>query len=546
MDLVRGKKLSSFMSVALLASWSGAQASSRISAVVEKVSHGLVHGIRHFIGGCQRTIQVVGDIEGVWARFESIANNPYSILGIDENGKLFLLEDGELVILGDITDKGLDNEKVIARLLELKEDARYGDRVIFIAGNRDINKLRFLLELPSLDLLDNIESLNLDEATEKEGIYRDDRFRIIEWKEKFDAWRADVKKCVVNGEFVQYTHGNNPEIDKILKMKFLLDQTLGSPTLFEDVKKEKGFTTDAQVYNELINWSQKDGYWGRYLQHAHIAYLDLNAQALHVHGGLSEDNFGRIPGQEGRFEDVAEWVAALNKWFQEGVKDAFKGKYTAAIKALVESQEPPFTARDANGRGIKADTSIPNPDSIIHGRPWSDTYNLSALGSDLAKQLKKEGKTEEEIVAQLKEQGVRDVAAILKAQNIMFVFAGHSPVGDIAVFLRAWNNVITVHADTSASRTKRNSVIKLEKGLLTIRSKYTEDGKEYNILASSEDAEIGTQDELGRWKIGRIVENNKILYGHWAPLKSGPKGFGVPTYKMAEDDTQNIPLLKQQ
>jgi len=46
---------------------------------------------------------------------------------------------------GDSQDKGIGDIRFVTMLLELKEI--YGERVILIIGNRDINKLRLKVEL---------------------------------------------------------------------------------------------------------------------------------------------------------------------------------------------------------------------------------------------------------------------------------------------------------------------------------------------------------------------------------------------------------------
>ena len=46
---------------------------------------------------------------------------------------------------GDSQDKGTGDIRFVTMLLKLKE--KYGERVIFIIGNRDVNKLRLKVEL---------------------------------------------------------------------------------------------------------------------------------------------------------------------------------------------------------------------------------------------------------------------------------------------------------------------------------------------------------------------------------------------------------------
>ena len=46
---------------------------------------------------------------------------------------------------GDSQDKGIKNIRFVTMLLKLKE--QYGERVMFIIGNRNVNKLRLRTDL---------------------------------------------------------------------------------------------------------------------------------------------------------------------------------------------------------------------------------------------------------------------------------------------------------------------------------------------------------------------------------------------------------------
>lgn len=89
-------------------------------------------------------IGYVTDIEGIlnyWERFVQIS----SVLYRDEHKVLQLRENCELVFGGDVCDRGSGDIRIVTELLGLKE--RFPDKVHFILGNRDGNKLRLAVEL---------------------------------------------------------------------------------------------------------------------------------------------------------------------------------------------------------------------------------------------------------------------------------------------------------------------------------------------------------------------------------------------------------------
>ncbi len=88
-------------------------------------------------------IAYLTDVEGRWDKLVSFtAGNPHVSL-ID--GALRLAEGVTFVFGGDAIDRGAHGRRFVALLLSAKR--RYGERVILLAGNRDINKVRLVTEL---------------------------------------------------------------------------------------------------------------------------------------------------------------------------------------------------------------------------------------------------------------------------------------------------------------------------------------------------------------------------------------------------------------
>jgi hypothetical protein len=101
-------------------------------------------------------IAYLTDVEGRWDKLVSFADgNPHVSLVDDA---LVLADGVTFVFGGDAIDRGPSGRKIIRTLLAARR--RYGDRVVLLAGNRDINKLRLRRELdvpgPRGDLLRKI------------------------------------------------------------------------------------------------------------------------------------------------------------------------------------------------------------------------------------------------------------------------------------------------------------------------------------------------------------------------------------------------------
>ncbi len=422
--------------------------------------------------------QIITDVEGNWERLLSQANSPASVLVINNNGTGTIKNNGRIRFLGDTTDKGPHSFKVITFILNLKK--KYPDRVELIIGNRDLNKLRFNWELSPAAL-----DLRTDET-------RDDGFRVYEWKTKWDKWIADGKNKV-DGVVTSYTHGENPVTDQILKMKWMLSETMGAAELFEAVKKELNLKTDALTCQELQTWAQPGGLWAQYLELANIIYFDADIGALYVHGGISDTDFGVVPDQQKRYENLAQWISALNAWGQKVIRAGINGDMKDAI-AGVQYQEPEVI-RDMNGH---TKWGTPNPESVIHGRPWSPDYNIKPIDPTTAQTL--------------------------KSQGVNYVCSGHSPIGQIAVMIRSSNGLLAIFCDTSSTQNPpRGSIVILTKDLVLIYSDlYDANGTKHRIISRSSDSHVGTQVD------GILVVNEK-LSASWSRANSGVL-FGQPNY----------------
>jgi hypothetical protein len=462
-----------------------------------------------------KEIVVCADIEGDPDKFSSFIEKSDAFnVTVDEFGCLdlsFKQDSTMFVFIGDAIDKGIASFKIIVTLIKLKE--RYPDRVILLLGNRDINKLRLSWELmPSaLDLSNPETKFSLD------------RFRLGEWEDKFEAWIAQGKNKI-DGVVVEYQHGKKPATDIILKLKWILEQTMGDPDNFDDFKQELGLKNDTDACLAYIMFVQRFLY--NYLLLAQMAYLDEDTGALFVHGGLSKESFGYIPETElGKCDhrkieiqnmaDLRLWVQELNKWAREQITWGIRGN---ALKTLpiIQYQEPTVITK-ANG---KTGWGTPNKISVIHGRPWDGSYNLAGLQEDIALTLVHCG-----------------------VNKLLF---GHSPVGQVPVILKTDLSAhhkslfISVATDTSVTKPARNAAIKVTRDAVTVCADYygapadkatadtTTDSQAHKPLAlvySSADSAIGTAQIIGDKKYWTISSE---LKAHWRSVNNMP--FGLPEY----------------
>ena len=212
----------------------------------------------------QNKICYVTDVEGDYDHFMKIIKNSEGLYF--EKEELKLREDFCFIHGGDLFDRGNGDIRLSRMLVELKR--KYGDRVILLLGNRDINKMRFTSEL------------DMDIPKEK-------------------AFNAFWDPSAPN--LVEYLERNKLEDSKLNRLKFILTHTLGCPRTFEYRREElsilnnKQDIDDQQVLQNFIDSVEEDeGIYTQYLKVGQLACILGNT--LFVHGaadirGLSKQKF---------------------------------------------------------------------------------------------------------------------------------------------------------------------------------------------------------------------------------------------------------------
>lgn len=297
--------------------------------------------------GLAREIGVLGDVEGMWPRWNQFASAS-SVFTKTSTG--FELKLGSaFVFQGDAIDRGDHGRAVLQTFLDLK--LAHPSDVTLLLGNRDINKLRLLVELePSM---------------------------LMQPDPSFDKYLSDKGLS------------SSLRADAITKLKFILDKRMGSPGAFEfrraELKREGRATSDRDVLDSMLSDLKFDGLQGRYLRNAQIAHIDEKTGTLFVHGAVSETNFGLVPGQSKPMTDVRKWVAALNAWARKQIELATTDGLVKQSRAseLIDYQRPE--------RGFDQ-----NPFSVVSAR-YTDEQGLPKAPS-------------EKFLDMLKKQGIRRIA----------------------------------------------------------------------------------------------------------------------------------------
>jgi murein DD-endopeptidase MepM/ murein hydrolase activator NlpD len=459
-------------------------------------------------------VEALGDVEGNWTKVATFLQNSKLLKANpaapdDEEKYEMVGKVGTFVYLGDSIDNGKQNQKVLRFFTSLKK--RYPTRVVLILGNRDINKLRFLWELKDA-------ALKMDDPATMNSL---DRFRLTAWADEFAAFLKT--NPTVDDAKPAYTHGQNIDTDKVLKTKFLLAKTLGCVPTFGFLKEELGNPADIEVVHYLENLAQKGGLLNTYLHMAQVIYYDKYTKTLFMHGGIPQDNVGFVPGAGKKdFTDktgMIAWTEALNKWAQARILDAEKGDIEKAIP-LIQYQEPVIQTL-ANGKTSWGST--PNPESVVLARPWLADFNISMIRDDIQTQL-------------------------LAAGVTRLVF-GHSPVGDVPVFMKN-GQFEMIDADTTQALQPHNgTVVITPKGAQVLATfntykpqtagKPAGPGAEIisstNLLYESTDPTLGSQSTVApdrlQWALGTTMSSETPKQRLRVLFSKSPFGpFSVPTY----------------
>ena len=371
-------------------------------------------------------VAFVTDIEGMWDKLvDFAAGNP--LLSLDVvTGALTVAPGARFVFGGDAVDRGPWGRRVVRTLLEAKR--RQPEQVVLLAGNRDINKLRLPRELGGQPL---------------------------------SRTPAEVAS------------GPRPEL-----LRWIFANTMGARDAFEHRRRELAAERraaavevgDEEVVDSFVADCRPGDDHAELVAASQLAYRV--GPTLFVHGGITEDSLGLVPGRA-PLRDVDEWVAALNGWYREQV-----GLFQAGAPDV--GGQPawwPLVAYQAPLPGTRG-----NPQSVVYGRTTDALQNP--------------------------ELPPPAVIAALTAQGVRRVVVGHTPIGDCPAPVRD-DGFELLFADNSHARIAVASQVAIDGDQLTVRARSAIDGGKVvpivYSLSTREDSPIGRRrSDSGHLVMGQV------------------------------------------
>jgi len=237
-------------------------------------------------------IAYLTDIEGRWDKLASFADgNPLVRL----DGTALRLADGATFVFGgDAIDRGPAGRRIVDTLLAAR--AEYGERVVLLAGNRDINKLRLVHELAG-----------------------------------------------------EPPEGAPSGVSRGALLRWIFARTMGAPKAFDHRAAELGTTDDEAVVQSYLDDLAPGGALRRYLAACRLGFRA--GATLFLHGGLTTENFGAATG-------VDAWLAGLDAFYREELAAFAAGRipaeliaYQAPLPGTHENQDSVVYARPTDEHG---------------------------------------------------------------------------------------------------------------------------------------------------------------------------------------------------
>jgi hypothetical protein len=325
-----------------------------------------------------RKVAYLTDVEGRWDKLLDFCASPSagaSLVSYDEARGLRVADDAVFVFGGDAIDRGPAGRKIIATLLAAKR--AQPERVVLLAGNRDLNKLRLAREL---------------DARAPSGT------------------RAEL-------------------------LRSIFSKTMGARDAFAhrqtELAAEGRPASDEDVVDSWLADIAPDGALTRYLSEAVLAHRE--DETLFLHGGVTAENLGVVPGFSARVAGVDAWIRALGDFYAESMSAFVAGRCAPDGTPLWQD----LLAYQAPLRG----TSL-NQASVVYARP-SDELGNPMLPAE-------------------------PVIDALRASSVRRVVVGHTPSGDCPALLCDGTGFELVLADNSYGRLEHGSRVTIESGLVRI------------------------------------------------------------------------------
>mmetsp|Transcript_60445 Transcript_60445/g.128121 ORF Transcript_60445/g.128121 Transcript_60445/m.128121 type:complete len:789 (-) Transcript_60445:41-2407(-) len=334
-------------------------------------------------------ITYVSDVEGHWQyfcnfityakglRFEKPGDHKGDRQPSDSK---LVLEDGWIFVYGgDCTDKGPGSVHFVKVIVELKK--RHMDRVHFILGNRDINKMRFTAEISESEIA------RLRELPIPYWVNEKKTTTALDYIRTLAAKAENIEEKAVTEAMIDK---HNTTANRIRWMNIF---SAGSDTDFELHREGIAHArnvaisevSDDDVVNDYKDMVKEGGPVRDYLRFGKIAVI--LGKTLFVHGTVVCDTLG---GEEGEFwaidavpgaspaddkrhkTDLRAWVEDINKWASSQIGQWLSNPLWSVppTSSSVES----WSGRGAHELLLYGTPAYTSP-SVVYGR-WLERSNM--------------------------------------------------------------------------------------------------------------------------------------------------------------------------
>ena len=380
-----------------------------VSQIKEKYEKDIINSDTT-VGGGNKNITICAyltDVEGNLDYFHKYVGISKVITWVDsKKNRLKFKQDNSMFIFGgDTQDRGIGDIRFVNILLKFKDE--YPDRVEFIIGNRDANKIRFYSEL-------------------SEKITKTNKY--LSKYDKFPYWVDEKERISIR----EYLEKNNYEINIVNRLKYILEYTMGSSGSFEKrrvelailLNKNAKLISDEDIVNSFLNSvsprpvnvkNSNDNYLLKYLKYGKISYIF--GEHIFIHGAINKNNIGYVPStqkdpkKQKIIDDVKLWVYGLNNWFNKELNEYIL--------------DPEYGGITKKRKGYKIiDYSVPSNNRTVVYADNLKNGNGQYINNKVIKYLNK--------------------------GEIYSIISGHRPHGDCPLVLRS-KNLTAVSADISYS-----------------------------------------------------------------------------------------------
>lgn len=263
-------------------------------------------------------VAVLSDIEGSARKLELFCQR-HPAFARGDDGFFHLAPGAVFVHGGDVPDRFEGSQRAVAELLRLAAEA--AGRVVLIAGNRDLNKLRLPAELSLC------------------GLSAPPPVKVDDWK----AWLAR----------------HPAEYPAAARLRWILARTMGAPDGFELRRRELAArgepADDPAVTASYLTELGPGGPFRALLNRSTL--LARRGNSVFAHAGLTDENIGVVPGEPERARDLDEWIVRLDRWYRVQLalweRDAgeWSGRGPRPGEALIRYAEP-VPGRPANAGSV--------------------------------------------------------------------------------------------------------------------------------------------------------------------------------------------------